>query len=70
MQLLRANGTNEIIDKLEKSLQQTKDLQKRVEFMNEKLATAGEVVIEPISSKIKGNTSFYILCNLCLTMIS
>ncbi|KAF1806711.1 alanyl-tRNA synthetase [Mucor lusitanicus] len=53
LQLLRANGTNEIIDKLEKSLQQTKDLQKRVEFMNEKLATAGEVVIEPISSKIK-----------------
>lgn len=58
LQLLRANGTNEIIDKLEKSLQQTKDLQKRVEFMNEKLATAGEVVIEPISSKIKGKAWF------------
>jgi len=51
---LRANGTNEIIDKLEKSLQQTKDLQKRVELMNDKLATAGEVAMKPISSKIKG----------------
>lgn len=56
LRLLRANGTNEIVDKLERSLQQTKDLQKRLEFMNEKLATAGEVVIEPISSKIKGKS--------------
>lgn len=70
LQLLRANGTNEIIDKLEKSLQQTKDLQKRVEFMNEKLATAGEVVIEPISSKIKGNASRNIFRSLYLTMVS
>ncbi|CAO3616732.1 unnamed protein product [Mucor hiemalis] len=53
LRLLRANGTGEIIDKLEKTMQQTKELQKRVEFMNEKLASAGEVVIEPISSKIK-----------------
>lgn len=54
LRLLRANSTGEIIDKLEKTMQQTKELQKRVEFMNEKLASAGEVVIEPISSKIKG----------------
>ncbi|KAI8643919.1 alanyl-tRNA synthetase [Parasitella parasitica] len=53
LQLLRANGTNDIIDKLEKSLQQTKDLQKRVEFMNEKLATAGEIALKPISSRLK-----------------
>lgn len=59
LRLLRANGTSEIIDKLEKTMQQTKELQKRVEFMNEKLASAGEVVIEPISSKIKGKQEIY-----------
>lgn len=58
LKLLRANGTNEMIDKLEKTLQQTKELQKRVDFMNEKLASAGEVIIEPISSKLKGNLIF------------
>lgn len=54
LKLLRANGTTEIVDKLEKTMQQTKDLQKRLEFMNEKLASAGEVIIEPISCKLKG----------------
>ncbi|KAI7905661.1 alanyl-tRNA synthetase [Cokeromyces recurvatus] len=53
LKLLRANGTHEIIEKLEKSLQQNRELQKRVDFMNEKLASAGEAVVEPISSKIK-----------------
>jgi alanyl-tRNA synthetase len=54
LKLLRANGASEMVDKLEKTLQQTKDLQKRVDFINEKLASAGEVVVHPISSKIKG----------------
>jgi alanyl-tRNA synthetase len=54
LKLLRANGTNEMIDKLEKTLQQAKDLQKRVDFMNEKLASAGEVIVHPISGRIKG----------------
>lgn len=54
LKLLRANSTADMIDKLEKTMQQTKELQKRVEFMNEKLASAGEVIIEPVSSKMKG----------------
>ncbi|KAI9476048.1 MAG: alanyl-tRNA synthetase [Benjaminiella poitrasii] len=54
LKLLRANGTHEMVDKLEKSLQQNKELQKRVEFMNEKLASASEVVVKPISSRIEG----------------
>ncbi|GAA5807838.1 hypothetical protein MFLAVUS_001217 [Mucor flavus] len=53
LKLLRANSTADMIDKLEKTMQQTKELQKRVEFMNEKLASAGEVIIEPVSSKMK-----------------
>lgn len=58
LKLLRANGTNEIVDKLEKAMQQTKDLQKRLDFMNEKLASAGEVIIEPISCKLKGKSRY------------
>ncbi|KAI8088356.1 alanyl-tRNA synthetase [Thamnidium elegans] len=53
LKLLRANSTADMMDKLEKTMVQTKELQKRVEFMNEKLASAGEVIIEPVSTKMK-----------------
>lgn len=54
LRLLRANNTHEMVEKIEKTLQQSKDLQKRLEFMNEKLAKASDSVVEPISSKLKG----------------
>ncbi|OBZ85392.1 Alanine--tRNA ligase, mitochondrial [Choanephora cucurbitarum] len=53
LRLLRANNTNEMIDKLEKTMQQTKELQKRLEFMNEKLASADKVIQKPIETKVK-----------------
>ncbi|KAI8991542.1 alanyl-tRNA synthetase [Mycotypha africana] len=54
LKLLRANGPHELIDKLQKVLQQTKDLQKRVEFMNEKLATEVGKEMKPVIGKVKG----------------
>jgi alanyl-tRNA synthetase len=42
-----------MVGKIEKSMQQTKDLQKRIDFIMDKLATAGETA-EPVASKIKG----------------
>ncbi|KAI9029004.1 alanyl-tRNA synthetase [Phycomyces nitens] len=53
LRMLRANTTDEMIGKLEKTMQQTKDLQKRLDFMTEKLASAGEVVISPVEATMK-----------------
>lgn len=46
-----------MVGKLEKLLQNTKDLQKRIDFITEKLASAGESVNKPIESRIKGKAS-------------
>ncbi|CEI99681.1 Putative Alanyl-tRNA synthetase [Rhizopus microsporus] len=53
LKLLRANETKDMVGKIEKIMQEVKDLQKRVEFVTEKLASAGEIVNKPIGSKIK-----------------
>ncbi|KAG0740434.1 hypothetical protein G6F57_011371 [Rhizopus arrhizus] len=53
LKLLRANETKDMVGKLEKLLQNTKDLQKRIDFITEKLASAGESVNKPIESRIK-----------------
>lgn len=45
-----------MVGKIEKILHEVKDLQKRVEFVTEKLASAGEIVNKPIESKMKGKT--------------
>ncbi|KAG0167643.1 hypothetical protein DFQ28_005696 [Apophysomyces sp. BC1034] len=42
LKALRANATNEIAGKLDKMTQQTKDLQKQLDFVTEKLASAAE----------------------------
>ncbi|RCI06035.1 hypothetical protein CU098_008606 [Rhizopus stolonifer] len=52
LKLLRANNTTDMMDKLEKTLQQQKDLQKRLDMMNEKLASADKFD-QPISATIK-----------------
>jgi alanyl-tRNA synthetase len=46
-----------MVGKIEKIMQEVKDLQKRVEFVTEKLASAGEMVSKPIGSKLKGKPS-------------
>lgn len=46
-----------MVGKIEKIMQEVKDLQKRVEFVTEKLASAGEIVNKPIGSKIKGKSN-------------
>jgi alanyl-tRNA synthetase len=61
LKLLRANDTDDMVGKIEKSMQQTKDLQKRIDFIMDKLATAGETA-EPVSSKIKGLLRKEALC--------
>ncbi|KAL0090573.1 alanyl-tRNA synthetase [Phycomyces blakesleeanus] len=53
LKMLRANTTDEMVGKLDKSMQQTKDLQKRLDFMTEKLASAGEVIVPPVESTMK-----------------
>lgn len=43
-----------MVGKLEKMMQDTKNLQKRIDFMTEKLALADEKVNQPVISKMKG----------------
>ncbi|EIE81660.1 alanyl-tRNA synthetase [Rhizopus delemar RA 99-880] len=64
LKLLRANETKDMVGKLEKLLQNTKDLQKRIDFMTEKLASAGESVNKPIESKIKGKANIDVKIHL------
>ncbi|KAI8384644.1 alanyl-tRNA synthetase [Radiomyces spectabilis] len=54
LKMLRANSTDEMVGKLEKIQQQTRDLQKRLDFMTEKLASAGEAIQHPIDAALQG----------------
>ncbi|KAI7867975.1 alanyl-tRNA synthetase [Spinellus fusiger] len=53
LRMLRANSTAEIVDKIDKTMQQTKDLQRKLDLITEKLASAGEAIVPPISVKMK-----------------
>ncbi|KAI8145815.1 alanyl-tRNA synthetase [Fennellomyces sp. T-0311] len=52
LKMLRASSTKDALSKLEKSMQQTRDLQKRLDTVTEKLATAGEVIVHPVETHL------------------
>ncbi|KAI8983462.1 alanyl-tRNA synthetase [Pilobolus umbonatus] len=52
LKILRANGTNDMVAKLEKMVHQTKSLQKSEEFIKDKLAMAGDSVTQLFTSKM------------------
>ncbi|KAI7853396.1 alanyl-tRNA synthetase [Circinella umbellata] len=52
LKMLRASSTKDAVSKLEKSMQQTRDVQKRLDLITEKLATAGEVIVHPVETKL------------------
>ncbi|KAI9497827.1 alanyl-tRNA synthetase [Zychaea mexicana] len=56
LKMLRASSTKDAAAKLEKSMQQTRDIQKRLDLVTEKLATAGEVIVHPIETQLENNT--------------
>ncbi|KAI8097343.1 alanyl-tRNA synthetase [Halteromyces radiatus] len=53
MKLLRANSTREMLDKLGKTIQQSKDLEKRLDSIMEKMAQLSPKTL-PIETKYKG----------------
>ncbi|KAI7876234.1 alanyl-tRNA synthetase [Lichtheimia hyalospora FSU 10163] len=48
LKMLRANNTNDAVTKLDKLMQQSREIQKRLEHMTEKLASAGEKIVHPV----------------------
>lgn len=52
LQLLRANTTVDMVDKLDKVLQQSKDLTKKIDFLTDKLARSS--TSSSISTQLKG----------------
>ncbi|KAI9274435.1 alanyl-tRNA synthetase [Phascolomyces articulosus] len=56
LKALRASSTKDAVSKLEKSMQQTRDIQKKLDMMTEKLATAGEVIVHPVETRLLDGT--------------
>lgn len=52
----QANNTKDAVKKLDKAMQENRDLQKRLDALMEKLATGGEVSSHPLETNYKGRS--------------